>query len=194
MPRAGAGCFGVWGVVDFAAFRAEFGDALLEEVEELGYRDRAGGELEEGEDLRHGRDDLGDGRRLVLLGFRVGQRPGVAEGDPAAQHGAVVAVPGAQPPAGAGAVAVHLDETGQAGGVPVGADLSGGQPQGECRPFGGRVGEGGLAVGGGAVPAGAEGGVGPAGDAGRVRQSGARHSGQLRRCRRALRRSWRGAA
>ena len=31
-----------------------------------------------------------------------GQRPGVEERDPAAQHGAVVAVPGAQPPAGAG--------------------------------------------------------------------------------------------
>ncbi len=101
------------------------------------------------------RDDLGDGGGLVVLGFRVGERPGVEEGDPAAQYGAVVAVPGAQPPAGAGTVAVHLDEAGEAGGVPVGSDLSRCQTQVASGPFGGRVGEGGLAVGGGAVPAGA---------------------------------------
>lgn len=115
--------------------------------------DRAGGQLEEGEHLRHGGDDLGDGGGLVLPGFRVGERPGVEEGDPAAQYGTVVAVPGAQPPAGAGLVAVHLDEAGEAGGVPVGADLSRGQAQILGREFGGRVGEGALAVGARAVTA-----------------------------------------
>src|SRR5690606_6936129 len=114
--------------------------------------------------------------------------------DPAAQDGAVVAVPGAQPPAGAGRVAVHLDQTGQACGVPVGTDLSGGQAQVPGGTFGARVGEGGLAVGGGAVPAGAEGGVGPAGDAGRGGQTGAGQSGQRRGRGRALRGAWRGAA
>ncbi len=91
----------------------------------------------------------------MLPGFGVRERPGVEEGDPAAQYGTVVAVPGAQPPAGAGGVAVHLDESGEAGGVPVGADLSRGQAQFPGRPFGGRVGEGALAVGARAVNAGA---------------------------------------
>lgn len=128
---------------------------MFEEVEELFDGDGAGGQLEEGEHLRHGRDDLGHGGGLVLLGFRVGERPGVEEGDPAAQYGAVVSVPGAQPPAGAGAVAVHLDEAGEAGRVPVGADLSRSQAQVFGREFGGRVGESALAVGARTVPAGA---------------------------------------
>lgn len=130
----------------------------------------------------------------MLRGLRVGEGPGVEEGDPAAQYGAVVAVPGTQPPAGPGAVAVHLDESGEAGGVPVGADLSHGQAQVPGGPFGARVGEGGLAVGGRAVAARAERGVGPAGDAGRGGQTGASHSGQLRGRRCALRRAGRGAA
>lgn len=181
-------------VVHLAALRAQFGDPLLQQVEQLGHGHRPGGELEEGQHLRHGRHGLGDGGGLVVLGLGAGQRPGVAEGDPAAQHGAVVAVPGAQPPAGAGAVAVHLDEAGQPGGVPVGTNLIDGQTEGLGGPAGGHVGQGGLAVGGGAVAAGAEGAVGPAGHAGGRGQDGASHSGQLGRCGRALRRAWRGAA
>ena len=92
---------GLGAVRDLAALGAQFGDALLQEVQELGHRHGPGGELEEGEHLRHGRDDLGDGGGRVVDGLRVGERPGVEEGDPAAQYGAVVAVPGAQPPAGA---------------------------------------------------------------------------------------------
>ncbi len=159
-------------VVHLAALRAQFGDPLLQQVEQLRHGDRAGGQLEEGQHLRHGRHDLGDGGGLVVLGFGAGEGPGVAEGDPAAQHGAVVAVPGAQPPAGSCAVAVHLDEAGQPGGVPVGPDLIGGQAEGLGGAAGGRVGQGGLAVGGGAVAAGAEGAVGPAGHAGGRGQDG----------------------
>lgn len=155
---------------------------------------RAGRQLEEGEDLRHGRDDLAHGGGSVVLGFRVGERPGVEQGDPAAQDGAVVTVPGAQPPTGAGGVPVHLDQAGEPGRVPVGADLSRGQAQVPGRPFDGRVGEDGPAVRGGAAPAGAQGGVGPAGDAGRSGQTGARHAGQLRGGRCAFRRARRGAA
>lgn len=130
----------------------------------------------------------------MCLGFGQGERPGVEEGDPAAQHGAVVPVPGAQPPAGARAVAVHLDQSGQACGVPVGADLLGGEPEVGGRAVGGGGGEGGLAVGGGGVTAGAQGVVRPAGDADRAGQPGAGHFGQLggRGC--ALRRPGCGAA
>nr|BBJ54669.1 hypothetical protein SAVMC3_72980 [Streptomyces avermitilis] len=150
--------------------------------------DGARRQLEEGEHLRHRGDDLGDGGVLVLLGFRVGERPGVEKGDPAAQYGAVVAVPRAQPPAGAGTVAVHLDEAREACGVPVGTDLSRGQAQIGGGPFGGGVGEGAPAVGGPyAVPR-AERGVGPAGDTGRVGEAGACHAGQFRGRRGALRR------
>ncbi len=105
------------------------------------------GQLEEGEHLGHRGDDLGDGGGLVVRGLGVGDRPGVEEGDPAAQYGAVVTVPGAQAPAGARDVAVHLDEAGEPGGVPVVADLIRGQPQFGGGPFGGRVGQGAPAVG-----------------------------------------------
>ena len=125
---------GLRAVGDLAALGAQFGDPLRQEVQELVDGDGSGGQLEEGEHLRHGRDDLGDGRGLVLRGLGVSERPGVEQGDPAAQYGAVVAVPGTQPPAGAGAVAVHLDEAGETGGVPVGADLSRGQAQVARRP------------------------------------------------------------
>ncbi|ODA72572.1 hypothetical protein APS67_003198 [Streptomyces sp. AVP053U2] len=193
--RLGVGGAGGAGpVVDLAAFRTQFGDPLLQEVEKLRDGNRAGRQLEEGEHLRHGRDDLAHGGGLMALGLRVGERPGVEQSDPATQHGAVVAVPGAQPPAGTGGVAVHLDQAGEPGRVPVGADLSRGQAQLVGRPFGGRVGEDGLAGGGGAAPAGAQGRVGPAGDAGGTGQTGARHAGQLRRGRCAFRRAWRGAA
>lgn len=97
-------------VGDLAALGAQFGDALLQEVQELLHGDGSGGQLEEGEHLGHGRDDLGDGGGLMAGGFRGGERPGVEEGDPAAQHGAVVPVPGAQSPARAGPVPVHLDQ------------------------------------------------------------------------------------
>lgn len=189
-PRVG----GVGVVDDLAALGAQFRDALAQQVQELVDGDGPGGQLEEGEHLGHGRDDLGDGGGLLVPGFGGGQRPGVEQGDPAAQHGAVVAVPGAQPPAGAGAVAVHLDQTGEAGGVPVGPDPVGGQTEVAGGAFGGRVGQGGLAVGGRRLAAGAERRVRPAGDPGGGGQSGASHSGQLRGGGRALRRAGRGAA
>ena len=50
-------------VGDLAALRAQLGDALLQQVEQLlGSGNGPGGQLEEGEHLRHGLDDLGDGR------------------------------------------------------------------------------------------------------------------------------------
>lgn len=52
------------------------------------------------------------------------QRPSVEEGDPAAQYGGVVAVPGAQPPAGPGVATVHLDQSGEPGAVPADLDLA----------------------------------------------------------------------
>lgn len=187
------GRLGLRAVGDLAALGAQFRDALFEQVEELLHGDGPGGELKEGEHLGHRGDDLGDGGRFPVRGFGVGQRPGVEEGDPAAQDGAVVAAPRAQPPAGAGAVAVHLDEAGQPGGVPVSADLNRGQPEFGGGPFGGRVGERALAVGSRVVAPGTECGVGPAGDAGRVGQAGACHAGEFRGRRCALRRSRCGA-
>lgn len=82
-------------VGDLAALGAQLRDPLFEEVEELLHGDGPGGELKEGEHLGHRGDDLGDGGRLTVRGLRMGERPGVEEGDPAAQDGAVVAVPGA---------------------------------------------------------------------------------------------------
>ncbi|CAM5681001.1 hypothetical protein SALBM217S_07430 [Streptomyces griseoloalbus] len=118
-----------------AALPTELLDALAEEVEEGGDKDRALGELEQREHLRDGLDDLGDGARGDSLGRRVHQGPGVEEGDPAAQDGGVVAVPGVQPPAGAGGVAVQLDESGEPGAVPAGPDLAGCQVQCGRGPF-----------------------------------------------------------
>jgi hypothetical protein len=191
-------------VGDFAALGAQFGDALFEQVEELRDRDGSCGQLEEGEDLRHRGDDLGDGGGLTPVGAGVADGPGVEEGDPAAQYGAVVAVPGAQPPAGARDAAVHLDESRETCGVPVRAGLSRGQGQVRGRPLGGRVGERALALGAAVVvavgsravagPAGAQGGVGPAGDAGRAGEYGARHAGEFRGRRCALRRAGCGSA
>lgn len=164
------------------------------------YGDGTRGQLEEGEDLRHRGDDLGDGGGLASVGAGVGDRPGVEEGDPAAQHGAVVTVPGAQPPAGARDAAVHLDEARETCGVPVRADLSRGQGQIRGGPLGGRVGECAGALGGAAgsgalaVPGRAQDGVGPAGDTGRAGEYGARHAGEFRGCRCALRRAWCGSA
>ncbi len=59
--RDGRDGFGLGAVGDLAALGAEFGDPLAEEVEELFDGDGPGGQLEEGEHLRHGRYDLGDG-------------------------------------------------------------------------------------------------------------------------------------
>lgn len=112
------------GVVgDLAALVAQFGDALPEQVEEIGDGHRAG-QLEEGEELGHRLDDLGDGRGGDVGGGGVDEGPRVEEGDPAAQYGGVVAVPGAQPPAGPGVAAVDLDEAGEPGPVPADPDLA----------------------------------------------------------------------
>ncbi len=142
----------------FAALLLELGDALGEEVQEGGYGDGARGELEEGEHLGHGLDGLGDRSGLDALGCGVDERPGVEERDPAAQHGGVVPVPGAQPPAGAGGVAVQFDEAGQPGPVPARTDLGRGELQGRRGPFEGLGGERCGATGGG-------GAGGPVGDA-----------------------------
>ena len=122
------------------------------------------------------------------------ERPGVEQGDPAAQHGGVVAVPGAQPPAGARAVAVHLDESGEAGGVPVRADLAHAEAEVLGGAARGGVGEGALAVAGAHGAAGAQGGVGPAGDPDRAGQALAGGAGEFGRGRCALRGAWGGAA
>lgn len=116
----------------FATLLAEFRDALAEQVQQGGHGDRARRELEEGEDLRHGLDGLGDRGGLDVRGRRVDERPGVEERHPAAEHGGVVAVPGAQPPPGARGVAVQFDEAGEPGPVPAGAHLGRGQFQ-SCR-------------------------------------------------------------
>ncbi|GAA3490202.1 hypothetical protein GCM10018987_42850 [Streptomyces cremeus] len=140
---------------DLAALLVQFGDALLQQVEQGRDRDGSGGELEEGEHLGDGLDDFRDGGGRDVLRCGVDDRPGVEEGDPAAQHGGVVAVPGAQPPAGAGVGAVDLDEAREARPVPAGPHLSLGQAQCLGGAFGGGVGEpSGLAgPGGGAAGA-----------------------------------------
>lgn len=115
-----------------AALLAQFRDALAEQVQQSGHGDRAGRELKKGEDLWHGFDGLGDRGGLDVRGRRVDERPGVEERHPAAEHGGVVAVPGAQPPAGACGVAVQFDEAGEPGPVPAGAHLGRGQFQ-SCR-------------------------------------------------------------
>lgn len=111
-------------VGDLAPLVAQFVDALAEQVQQIGDGHGTGGELEQGEQLGHGLDHLGDGRGGDVGGGRVDQRPGVEEGDPAAQHGGVVPVPGAQAPARAGVPAVHLDQPGEPGAVPADPDLA----------------------------------------------------------------------
>ena len=122
----------------------------------------------------------GRGRRPSGRG--VGQRPGVEEGDPAAQHGAVVAVPGAQPPAGARGVAVQLDQAGEAGAVPVARAPGRGQLQGGGGPFGGRVGESGARGPSAASPSRGRGSATrrPSGRAYGVGEDGPRLAGELR--------------
>ncbi|GAA2564710.1 hypothetical protein GCM10010295_63480 [Streptomyces intermedius] len=176
------GRFGPGAVRDLAALGAQFLHALLQEVQELGDRDGAVRELEQGQQLRDGFDHLGPRGGGQLVGARVDQRPGVEERHPAAQHGGVVPVPGAQAPAGAGHTAVHLDETGEAGGVPVGADFGRGQPQLIRGAGGGRLGERALPVGGcgrlGRGAAARQGRLGPAGDPDGVGQALPRHRGE----------------
>lgn len=164
--RRGLGLVG-----DLAALVAQFGDALPEQVQQVGDGHRARGQLEQGEQLGHGLDDLGHGLGSDVGGSRVDQRPGVEEGNPAAQHGGVVAVPGAQPPAGAGVASVHLDQAGEAGSVPADADLAVRQSQLVGGAF--DVGRGQGARGGGAAPVHrAEVAFRPAGQAYGVRQRG----------------------
>ncbi len=131
--RGGGGSAGPQG--DFAALLVEFRDALAEEVQQRGDGDGARGELEEREHLGHGLDGFGDRARLDAAGGGVDERPGVEERHPAAQDGGVVAVPGAQPPAGARGVAVQFDQSGQPGPVPARPDLGRGELQGGGRPF-----------------------------------------------------------
>lgn len=69
-----------------------------------------GRELKEREHLGHGLDGLGDRGGLDVLGRGVDERPGVEERHPATEHRGVVAVPGAQPPAGPGPLAVQFHE------------------------------------------------------------------------------------
>lgn len=96
--------------------------------------------MEQGEQLRCGLDDLGDERGVGVGALRlerrgVRERPRVEERDPAAQHGGVVAVPGAQSPAGPGGPSfVQLDQAGQPRPVPGGAHLPLRQAQGGGRP------------------------------------------------------------
>lgn len=130
----GGGRFGGAGqrlgaVRDLAALLVEFGDALAQQVEQGGYGHGSGRELEQREDLGHGFDGLGDDGGLDVQRRGVDERPGVEEGHPAPEHGGVVPVPGAQPPAGPRGVAVEFDEPGQAGPVPAGADLRRGEFQ-----------------------------------------------------------------
>lgn len=116
--RLGGGGQRLGAVRHLAALLVEFRDALAEEVEQRGDGDGARRELEQREDLGHGLDGLGDGGGLDARGRGVGERPGVEEGDPAAEHRGVVPVPGAQPPAGPGGVAVEFDQAGRGGRGP----------------------------------------------------------------------------
>lgn len=151
-------------VGDLAPLVAQFGDALPEQVEQVGDGHRAGGQLEQGEELGHRLDDLGDGRGGDVGGGGVDQGPGVEEGDPAAQYGGVVAVPGPQPPAGPGVAAVHLDQARQPGAVPADPDLAVRQAQfpGGAFDVGGRQRAGGC---GPSAVSGTEVALGPAGQA-----------------------------
>lgn len=167
-------------VGDLAALVAQFGDPGAEEVQQVGDGHGSGGELEQRQELGHRLDHLGDGRGGDVGGGRVDERPGVEEGDPAAQHGRVVAVPGAQPPAGPGVAAVHLDEAGEPGAVPADPDLAVRQPQFRGGPF--DVGGGQRARrGGSAAVAGSEVQLGPAGQPYGVGEGGAGPVRQVRR-------------
>lgn len=166
-----------------AALVAQFRDALLEQVEKRRYGHGARRELEEGEHLGDGFDDLGDRGRGDVVGGGVDERPGVEEGDPAAQDGGVVPVPGAQAPAGACGGAVEFDEPGEPGAVPARAHLVRSQLQGGGGPF--------TRLGGERARARRPVGRGPAGDPYGVGEDGPRLTGQLRGRRCALRRAGR---
>ncbi len=141
--------------------------------------------MHDGQQLRGGLHDLGGDRGVGARGLGSGEGPGVEEGDPAAQHGAVVAVPGLQPPAGAGGVAVQLQEPGEAGTVPVGAHPVRGEPQVGGGPLDGR---GTQATGRAGPQRGAAGALGgrPAGQPDGAGQSSSRLVGQLRPARDAV--------
>lgn len=182
--RLGGGGQRLRPVRHLAALLVQFGDALAEEVQQGRHGDRAGRELEEGEHLGHGLDGLGDRGGLDVPWGGVDERPGVEERHPAAEHGGVVAVPGAQPPAGPCGVAVQFHESGEAGPVPAGAHLGRGQLQRRRGPFEGLGGQG---RGAGARTVGR-----PAGDPYGVGQGGPGLTGQFRAGRSALGRAGRG--
>ena len=142
--------------------------------------DGPGGELQEGEQLRHGLDDLGDGGGLAVVGAGwASDQASKSATQPRSTALSSRSQARSRQPGRAVSPCTSTRPASRARSQSC-ADLSRGQAQVGGGPFGGRVGEGALAVGARAVAAGAAGRRRPSGRRGRRRRGRRGPAGQFR--------------